>query len=289
MDTQGNVSRLQLPPASHAQLPVGSVDVLPSRAAASWPDRTALCGEGTAITFAELDRRISRLAAGLRGVIGGDGSVVAVSSVLSLDFPVAYYAIARSGNVVAPINPRLGADVLEPMLTTIGARAVVLSRAMYDRVRPMLARLRLERVLLLDGPAAPGVATCAELAARGDLLVEPRDRNENELGAIVFGSGRAGYAKSAQRCHHSLKVDAATTGAAHGLSDNAVVLTSTPSYRQAHLNAAVWAGATQVLCASPDPAVQAREAARHNATHHYPLVLDRRPWPAVLPTKAVAS
>ena len=51
-------------------------------------------------TFAELDRRVSRLASGLRELIGGDGSVVAVSSVLGLDFPIAYYAIARSGNVI---------------------------------------------------------------------------------------------------------------------------------------------------------------------------------------------
>jgi len=287
MTTQGNVSRLKIPPA-HAHLPVGSIDVLPSRAAANWPSRTAVRGETATLTFAELDRRISRLAAGLRELIGGDGSVVAVSSVLGLDFPIAYYAVARSGNVVAPVSSRLGAEVLEPWLTAVGARAIVLSRAMYDRVRPTLAGLRLERVLLLDGPATPGVLTCAELAARGDLLVEPRDRNENELGAILIGAGRAGYARSAQLTHHSLKVDAAKISAAHGLSENAVALNTSPRYHQVHLNAAVWAGATQVLCASPDPAVQAREAVRHNATHHYPLVLDRRSRPAVLPRKAVA-
>jgi long-chain acyl-CoA synthetase len=254
-----------------------------------WPRHPALRDAEGALTFAELDRKISRLASGLRELIGGEGSVVAISAVLGMDFPIAYYAIARSGNVVAPVNPRLGAEVLEPLLRTVGARAVVLDHAMYDRVRPVLARLRLEHVLLLEHPATSGVQTCAELASRGDLLVEPRDRNENELAAIALGAGRAGYARSARQSHHRLKADAARLRAAHGLFDNAVALNALPTYQQVHLNAAVSAGATQVLCGSPDPAVQTREAERHGATHHYTLVLDRHSWPAVQPLKAVAS
>src|SRR2546428_12809278 len=81
------VIRLPQPAAPHAQLPVGSLDVLPKLAAANWPDRVALRGATGTLTFAELDRKISRLASGLRELLGGDGSVVAVSSVLGMDFP----------------------------------------------------------------------------------------------------------------------------------------------------------------------------------------------------------
>lgn len=276
MTTQGNVSRLPISKARHAQLPVGSIDVLPARAAATWPQRPALRAGQNTVTFAALDEQISRLASGLRDLIGGDGSVVAVSAVLGPDFPVAYYAIARSGNVIAPVNPRLGAEVLASLLVSVGAKAAVLSRAMYDRVRTVLTGL--EHVILLDGPPAPGAPTVAELARRGNLLVEPRDRNENELGAIVLG---------ARRSHHRLKIEAEAAGAAHGLSEHAVALNAMTHYRQLHLNAAVLTGTTQVLCASPDLAVQAREASRHNVTHHY--TVDRHSWPAVLPQRAIAS
>ncbi len=171
---------------------------------------------------------------------------------------------------------RLGFDVLASLLAGVDARVAVLSRAVYHRVRPMLAGL--EQVVLLDGPPVPGVPTCAELAVRGNLLVEPRDCNENELGAIVLG---------ARRSHHRLKVEAAEAGGAHGLSEHAVALNSLSHYRQVHLNAAILTGTTQVLCASPDLAVQAREAMRHNVTHHY--TLDRHSWPALLAETAVAS
>ena len=276
MSTQGTVSRLPLPPAKHVNLPVGSIDVLPACAAQRWPRRAALRQDQKVLTFAELDQRISRLASGLRDLIGGDGSVVAVSSALGLDFPIAYYAIARSGNVVAPVNPRLGADVLAALLTSVGAKAAVLSRTVYNRARTVLTGL--EQVVLLDGLPALGVPTCAELAARGNLLVEPRDRNENGLGAIVLG---------ARRSHHRLKVEAAEAAAAHDLSEHAVALNSLSHYRQVHLNAAVLTGTTQVLCASPELAVQAREAMRHNVTHHY--TLDRHSSPAMPSVTAVAS
>ncbi|HEV2781943.1 MAG TPA: class I adenylate-forming enzyme family protein [Actinophytocola sp.] len=282
------ITRLALPAAEHAGLPVGSVDVLPSRAAARWPTRTALVGAGEAVTFAELDRRISRLASGFRDLLGGDHSVVAVSAVPGVQFAIAYYAVARSGNVIAPINPRIGAEVLVRLLVSLGARAAVLSRDTYDRARPALARLdQLEHVLLLDRPTAePSPLTCAELAGRGDLLVEPRDRDENELGAITLGPDGAGYAKGAERCHHSLKVEAARIGRTHGLSADAVALTAMPSYRQEYLNAAILAGATQVFCASADPAVVAREAERHAASHCYAPGVRA---PATVERRAVAS
>jgi long-chain acyl-CoA synthetase len=281
MGTYQNVARLPLPAPAHAGLPVGSVDVLPRLAARAWPNRTALHSAAGPVSFAELDRRISRLASGIRDLLGGEGSVVALSAVLGAGFPVAYYAVLRSGNVVAPVNPRLGAEVLERLLESVSARAAVLNRTMYERVRPVLTGL--EHVLLLDEPGAAGVPSCADLAGRGDLLVEPHDRDENELGAIMFGGGPTGHAGLT---HHRVKVDAATIGAAHGLTENAVAVNGMPTYHPAHLNAAVWAGATQVFCASQDPVALAREVERHAASHCY---APGAQFPPELPRRAVAS
>jgi len=248
----------------HRHLPVGSADVLPSMAAAAWPHRAALrTGTGT-VTFAELDHRISRLAFGLRQRIGGDGLTVAVSSVLGMDFPAAFYAVVRSGNVAAPVNPRMPAEAFAKLLADTDARAVVLSRWMYERVRSVLDT-RLELVLLLDAPADPGVLTCAELATGGALLVEPRDRDENEPAAIVLGAGRAGHVRTAGVTHHELKAQAVR--AAGRLSEGDVVLNTLSAFSPAHLGAGLHAGATQVLMGNLDPAAAAREALRHGASH----------------------
>ena len=207
---------------------------------------------------------MSQLAFGLRQRIGGDGLTVAVSAVPGLDFPAAFYAIVRSGNVAAPVNPRMPAETFAKLLADTDARAVVLDRGMYERVRPVLDE-RLELVLLLDAPADPGVLTCAELATGGALLVEPRDRDENGPAAIVLGAGRAGHVPAAALTHHELKVQAVR--AAERLSDGDVVLNALSAFSPAHLGAGLYAGATQVLTSTPDPAAVAREAERNGARH----------------------
>src|SRR5262245_49721400 len=191
------------PTMTHADLPVGSADVLPRLAARTWPDRAALRTGTTTVTFAELDRAVSRLAFGLRQRLGGEGLTVAVSALPGLDFPTAFYAILRSGNVAAPVDPRLPAEEFEDFLAVTKARAVILGRSMYDRVAPALSS-DLELVLLLDAPTDPSVLTCRELTTAGPLLVEPRDRDEREPAAIMPGLVT----------HHALKSRAAAVGLA---------------------------------------------------------------------------
>lgn len=230
---------------AHHDLPVGSADVLPSAAAARWPDRAALRAGARTVTFGELDRAVSRLAFGLRQQLGGDGLTVAVAALPGLDFPTAFYAIVRSGNVAAPVDPRLPADQFADFLAVTKAGAVVIGRAMYERVSSVLPD-HVELVLLLDAPATPGVLTCAELSTGGALLVEPRDRDEREPAAILSGV----------LTHHELKARAA----AFGLTRDAVVINAIPYYDPVHLSAALYAGATQVLSRHP--------AETPDATHH---------------------
>ena len=231
---------------SFADLPVGSVDVLPSIAAAAWPDRAALRTTSSTVTFAELDRAVSRLAFGLRQRLGGDGLTVAVAALPGTHFPTAFYAIVRSGNVAAPVDPDMSAAAFADFLAVTRARAVILGRAMYERVRPVLPAT-LELVLLLDAPAAPGVLTCAELSTGGGLPVEPRDRDEREPAAILSGL----------LTHQALK----SRAAAVKLTADAVVLTTTPTYDPITLSAALLAGATQVLSRHED------HPTYHPATH----------------------
>ncbi|HVQ18202.1 MAG TPA: class I adenylate-forming enzyme family protein [Actinomycetes bacterium] len=217
---------------THVDLPVGSADVLPSRAAVAWPDRAALRTGTSTVTFAELDRAVSRLAFGLRQQLGGDGLTVAVAALPGLDFPPAFYAIGRSGNVAAPVDPRLPAAEFADFLAVTRARAVILGRAMYERVSEVLPA-DLELVLLLDAPAAPGVLTCKELAMAGALLVEPRDRDEREPAAIMSGLVT----------HHALKARAQSVG----LTPATVVLNATPVFDATQLSAGILGGATQLL------------------------------------------
>ncbi|MCH7934810.1 MAG: AMP-binding protein, partial [Gemmatimonadetes bacterium] len=93
----------------------------PLRAAAqARPDAPALDDGEKVWTYAELDAGVSRMTRRLAPLGAGPGSTVALvahPNALSIQ---ALWAVPRSGAVVAPLNPRLGAAAMERALDAIG-------------------------------------------------------------------------------------------------------------------------------------------------------------------------
>ena len=74
-----------------------------------FPDRPCLVWGRETITYAELDRRAARTAAGLRRLGIGPGDVVAVLLYNCPEFIEVMFAISRIGAVFMPINWRVAA------------------------------------------------------------------------------------------------------------------------------------------------------------------------------------
>src|SRR5215475_10733630 len=97
--------------------PLARVDELLSQAAAGRPDAVALRGpDGAELSYAELDEQVSACAAALREVAGGPGTVIALGAALDPAFAVAFFGIARSGNVTTLVGPLLREDGLVHVL-----------------------------------------------------------------------------------------------------------------------------------------------------------------------------
>ena len=151
---------------------------LVTRAAAGTPDRPALVeADGRALTWAELEDEVGRLATGLAaaGIVGGHRVLVALGN--RLEFVTTYLAILRAQAVAVPVNPRSTVDELARMLADSGSRLAVADAATLRRRpcragagRPARADLRADEaerevlsraaarieVVALDEPAGPG-------------------------------------------------------------------------------------------------------------------------------------
>ena len=75
----------------------------PARAAARWPDRVALEDGVRRVTYAELDRRASRLARALSALDLEPGDRVAVVQQNRVEYVAAAIAIARAGGALVPL------------------------------------------------------------------------------------------------------------------------------------------------------------------------------------------
>ena len=214
------------------------VDDLVRTAAASYPARVAVVGADRALTFAELDAEVTAFAAALRAELGAARAVVAVTSALRPEFAVAYYGVIRSGNIVLPVNPLLRKEGLKHILTVSKARKHITFATELPRS---------------DGPL-PALASIRD-----------------DTACIQFTSGTTALPKGVRLTHRNLTTNAAQIARAHRLGPESVTVNHLPTYHLMHLNSAVFAGATQVLCAEPDPVLSVELANRHRATHYYSL------------------
>ena len=84
------------------------------------PDAPACRFAGTTTTYAELDERSGRAAAGFRSAGLSPGQVVALQLPNIAPFLIAYFGALKAGLVVLPLNPLLMAPELEYHLTDSG-------------------------------------------------------------------------------------------------------------------------------------------------------------------------
>ncbi|KOG19058.1 AMP-binding protein [Streptomyces viridochromogenes] len=234
------------------------LDGLLSEAARRHGDRTAIRAGSAEPTFAELDAAATRWAAAVRRLVGTTDTVVALVSPLSPDFAAAFHGIVRSGNVVAPLNPLQRADELRHLLGVTRARLAVVT----PPVRAELAAIR---------PSLPHLTEIVGLDEEWPWDEPPEDVPLGDVACLHFTSGTTGPAKAAVLTHRNLLVNAAQVAEAHRLGPESVVLNHLPKYHLMHLNSALYAAATQVLCTDPDPVEAVGTANRHRATHFYSI------------------
>src|SRR5690606_7787332 len=127
-----------------------TVPALVERAVAAHPGAPALLWDGEAMTYAELDARVTRLAGALwqRGVAPGD--VVGVCLPRSPEAVVALLAVWRAGGAYLPLDPDYPDDRLAFLIADSGARLVVTDAALAPRLPSEAV------VLVSDGAPWPG-------------------------------------------------------------------------------------------------------------------------------------
>ena len=100
-----------------------------TRTAERFPDREAFRCSGTPLTYADLDRRTSQLAHGLRELGVARGDRVGIFLRKGLDAAVALHGILKSGAAYVPIDPAIPADRLAFILRDCGIRHLITESA----------------------------------------------------------------------------------------------------------------------------------------------------------------
>ena len=189
------------------------------------------------VTWAELDRRVDAVAAGLsaHGLLAGHR--IALVGPNSMEFVIAYLATLRAGYVAVPINPESTVTELRAMIDDCGARVLFTA----------IAQPALEEDVHQIALTADGLDELADVAARP--VSSPRD--PEALAVLLYTAGTSGEPKAAMLSHRALLSHLHNLSSFEILEPDDVLLALVPLFHVFGLNAvlgsALMSGAQLVI------------------------------------------
>jgi fatty-acyl-CoA synthase/feruloyl-CoA synthase len=218
------------------------------------PDRVALVAGPQRWTWAGVDREAARVAARLRaaGLGAGDRFVLLAGNTPAT--VVSYYAAARLGAIIVPVNTRLAAPEMTHIISDAGATAVAAVHELDTVVDAALAELGFDVARFCLGGGSPH----PDLLAPGGTLTPVRDdcAAESDDAVIIYTSGTTGLPKGVLLDHHRAVWAAMAQIVSLGMLDGDRYLHLPPLYHSGgvvFLNAVTLLGGTHVLIPRFDP------------------------------------
>jgi len=222
------------------------------------PDHPVIRFEGQTVTFAQMNHKVDALAHGFTrlGLRPGDVCVLMMPS--NPNWAFVYYALAKLGAVVAPVNFLFKQRELKYIFNDSGARAFVGHVDYLEEPLPVMATLPRMDIRVAEGESLPAdfiplSQLCDDIGA-----FETRDLDADDPFTVIYTSGTTGQPKGAVLTHHSLMSDAIAVANLRQTEPGDVVLNVLPLfhiYGMTHsLNISIYLGLTIRMWTSFDPA-----------------------------------
>jgi fatty-acyl-CoA synthase len=174
-----------------------------SRRAMQTPQRPALTFEGVTLSFAEMQVRIDRLAAALRGAGVCRGDRIGYLGFNQPAYFELLFAAARLGAIFVPLNFRLTGPELDYIINDAGLHTLVVDGPHQPVIDGIRAALCARLYLSADG-TANGWPALAEFAAGAVPLAEGEPTADDDIAVIMYTSGTTGRPKGVMLTHGNL-------------------------------------------------------------------------------------
>ncbi|MEM8766340.1 MAG: long-chain-fatty-acid--CoA ligase [Pseudomonadota bacterium] len=224
------------------------------------PEREAYVDShsGLRLTYAELNERCNRMANAFRGAGIQKGERVGLLLMNSAEFMESYFALAKVGAVVVPLNWRLVADELEFILKDSQTERLIFDTDFVDTVADLESRgdkTDVKQWLQVGEPAH--FAESYEAFRDGASAAEPAPgAADGDMLYIMYTSGTTGLPKGVVHTHDTAIWAILTIAATTDYHDGDIYLGALPMFHVGALTPLavnVYAGATSVVMRAFDP------------------------------------
>jgi benzoate-CoA ligase len=199
-----------------------TVDLLEPNLLAGRGARVAIIDENGATTYAELARRVDRMAGAFAGLGIGRDQRVLLCLLDTVDFPTVFLGAIKAGVIPVPLNTSAAADDYRWILANSGASAVVVSPECVPEWRQIADdHPEIAFISVGDGPW-PKLDALLDAA---NPLTQAADTHREDVAFWLYTSGSTGRPKGAMHIHGSMRLTANLFGSAViGYGEDDVVL-----------------------------------------------------------------
>lgn len=197
--------------------------------------KVAFIDPDRSLTYGELQAGTFQLGAALRSLGLRQEERVALLAYDTVDFPVAFWGLIRSGFVAIPLNTLLTAAQYGYILADCRVSTLIVAAPLAQTIWPLLSQLpHLRRVILIGGePGAAPSHAGIQIHKFENLLAAHRPQSftastwSDEVAFWLYTSGSTGDPKGVRHVHSSLMATARLMGqGVIGIEQNDVVLSA---------------------------------------------------------------
>jgi mycobactin salicyl-AMP ligase len=257
------------------------VDAILADAAQRWPDRAAVLDSDMSsrgakrLSYAELDERADRAAAGLAALGVAPGDRVLLQLPNGCEFAVALFGLLRAGAIPVMCLPGHRAAELGHFAEVSEAKALLIPDAAsgFDyraMAQTLLQEHRELRHVIVDSDSGPFVSW-SQVCAHTGQRPAPHDVDPASPALLLVSGGTTGTPKLIPRTHDDYVYTATASAEVCGLTDSDVYLVALPAAHNFPLACpgllgALAVGATAVFLTDPSPESAFGAIARHGVT-----------------------
>ena len=224
--------------------------------AMKFPDKTALVFRDTRLSYLEVNRRVNRLANALLGIGVNKGDRVAVLADNCSQYVEVYFATAKDGMVIVPINNSLDAEGITYIVSDSGANTIIFGQNYVDTVNSLRPGLKAVKNYIVIGEA-PGAENYENLLSNYPDNEPEVAINEDDTAWLLYTSGTTGLPKGVMLSHKSQITDSANTIlTCFPINRNDIHLVILPLFHIGalwHMRCHFYMGSTNVLMDARDP------------------------------------
>ena len=234
-----------------------------------YPNKTALAYHDRAISFAELNQTVNRLANGLLNMGLEKGDRVAILMPKNPKMIITFLAVAKAGGVTFPVNYKLKSADLRTIFNYVNP-AMIVSEIMYSPLLDKLFRPShpLSKIIYIGGKSEAGDYSYNDIIENESEAEPNLEIREKDVVYLNYTSGTTGVPKGVLTTHANIIWNTISCIDAFDFTHEDVHLSMFPVYAHPHelFARGLYLGGTSVLVDSIFPKTVAREIGSNKVT-----------------------